>query len=129
MNPDSGTSTKVTTDMHILHLKRLLYLMISADLERALQPTVGPRDTQLIWRLPVIAHAYMNPASIRLTTSSKQLQETTIQKTSLPKDNPWYDQLHKKYMGTVLYDGGCCRVIAIQFVPRGKKIPMLGSGD
>ncbi len=81
MNPDRGTGTKVTTDMQNSHLKRLLYLMISEDRERPLHATVGHGDTQLIRRLPVIAHAYTNPVSTRL----KQLQETTVQNMSHPK--------------------------------------------
>jgi hypothetical protein len=97
MNPDPGTGTKVTTDMQISHLKRLMYLMISEDRERPLHATVGHGDTQLIRRLPVIAHAYMNPVSTRL----KQLQKTTVRNMSLPKDNPLYDQLHKAYMGKI----------------------------
>jgi hypothetical protein len=101
------------------HLKRLLYLMISEDRERPLQATVGHGDTQLVRRLPVIAHAHMNPVSTQL----KQLQETTAQNMSLPKGNPLYDQLHKAYMGKILYDGGCYRVISIQFVPnKGKNV-------
>jgi hypothetical protein len=118
MNPDPSSGTKVTTDMQISHRKRLLYLMISEDRERPLEATVGHGDTQLVRRLPVIAHAYMNPVSTRL----KQLQETTVQNMSLPKDNPLYDQLHKAY-GQILYDGGYYRVISIQFVPnKGKNV-------
>jgi hypothetical protein len=119
MNPDPSSGTKVTTDMQISHLKRLLYLMISEDRERPLQATVGHGDTQLVRRLPVIAHAYMNPLSTRL----KKLQETTVQNMSLSKENPLYDQIHKAYMGKILYDGGYYRVISIQFVPnKGKNV-------
>jgi hypothetical protein len=106
MNPDPSSGTKVATDMQISHLKRLLYLMISEDRERHLEATVG-------------RGVYMNPVSTRL----KQRQETTVQNMSLPKDNPLYDQLHKAYMGKILYDGGYYRVISIQFVPnKGKNV-------
>jgi hypothetical protein len=87
--------------------------MISEDRKRPLQATVENGDTQLIRRLPVIAYAYMNPVSTRL----KKLQETTVQKMVLPKDNPLYDELYKAWMGKILYDGGYYRVVAIKFVP------------
>ncbi len=119
MNPKPTTGNKITADSQISHLKRLLHRMIAEDLERPLAPTVGIQDTQLIRRLPVIMEAYMNPLSLRL----KKLQETTVQAMAQPKDNPWHEQLHREYMGKILYDGGYYRVIAIQFVPnKGKNV-------
>ena len=40
-----------------------------------------------------------------------------------PKDNPWYARLHQEYMGKILYDRGCYRVISIQYVAnKGKNV-------
>ncbi len=67
-NPYSATGEKITTNMQISHLlvQRLLYLVIFEDLQRTLEPTVGHEHTQLVRRLPIVSHAFLNPASTRL---------------------------------------------------------------
>jgi hypothetical protein len=61
----------------------------------------------------------MNPVAIHL----RKLQEDEIKDMAQPKDNPWYTRLHQEYMGKILYDRGCFRVISIQYVAnKGKNV-------
>jgi hypothetical protein len=120
VNPHPTPGTKITADMQITYLKRLLYLMIDKDLLRPMEPTVSAGDTQLVRRLPVISEAYLNPESVRL----KRLQESTVAALAQPTDNPWYAKLMDEYMGKILYDQKAFyRVFAIQYVPnKGKNV-------
>jgi hypothetical protein len=93
--------------------------MIAEDLLRVQQRTVGFENTNLVRRLPVISEAYLNPLAIHF----KKLQEEEIKEIAKPKDNPWYERLHREYMGKILYDRGCYRVISIQYVPnKGRNV-------
>jgi hypothetical protein len=121
MNPHPDTGKKTTLDEQIAYLQRLLYVMIEEDRHRDLQGqrTVGFENTQLVRRLPVISEAYLNPMAIHF----KKLQEEEMRDLAKPQDNPWYARLHKEYMGKILYDRGCFRVISIQYVPnKGKNV-------
>ena len=119
MNPHSTNGNKTTTDEHIAYLQRVLHVMIAEDLLRAQQRTVGFENTNLVRRLPVISEAYLNPLAIHF----KKLQEEEIKDIAKPKDNPWYERLHREYMGKILYDRGCYRVISIQYVPnKGRNV-------
>jgi hypothetical protein len=102
--------------------------MIAEDQQRRHQRTVGFENTKLVRRLPVISEAYLNPVAIHFKT----LQEEEIKAMAQPKYNPWYARLHKEYIGKILYDRGCFRVISIQYVPnkqRKERFPMLGSNN
>jgi hypothetical protein len=80
---------------------------------------VGFENTQLVRRLPVISEAYLNPVASHF----KKLQEEEMRDIAKPQDNPWYARLHQEYMGKIMYDRGCFRVISIQYVPnKGKNI-------
>ena len=119
MNPHPSNGNKTTTDEHISYLQRVLHVMIAEDRLRGQQRTMGFENTNLVRRLPVISEAYLNPLAIHL----KRLQEEEIQEIAKPKDNPWYERLHRDYMGKILYDRGCFRVISIQYVPnKGKNV-------
>ena len=120
MNPHPTPGNKITTDMEITYLKRLLYLMIDEDRLRPMEPTLSVGDIQLVRRLPVISEAYLNPESVRL----KKLQESTVAAMAQPTDNPWYAKLKDEYMGKILYDQKAFyRVFAIQYVPNtGKNV-------
>lgn len=113
MNPFPSDGGKVTTDMQITYLTKLLHLMIAEDSQRPLATTAGPEDQNLVRRLPVLSEHHLNPESVRL----KLLQESTVAAMAAPKDNPWFARLHEEYMGKILYDGGYYRVFMIQFVP------------
>jgi hypothetical protein len=116
MKPQGNNTT---TDEQIGYLQRLLHVMIAEDLQRALKRTVGFENTNLVRRLPVICEAYLNPMAIHF----KKLQEEKIKEIAKPKDNPWYERLHREYMGKILFDRGCYRVIAIQYVPnKGRNV-------
>ena len=121
MNPHPDKGRKTTTDEQIAYLQRLLHVMIEEDRQRDLQVqrTVGFETTQLVRRLPVISEAYLNPVASHF----KKLQEEEMRDIAKPQDNPWYAQLHQEYMGKILYDRGCFRVISIQYVPnKGKNV-------
>ncbi len=121
MNPHPHKDKKTTTDDQITYLQRLLHVMIEEDRHRDLegQRSVGFENTQLVRRLPVISEAYLNPVAIHF----KKLQEAEMRDIAKPKDNPWYARLHQEYMGKILYDRGCFRVISIQYVPnKGKNV-------
>ncbi len=109
-HPDKGNNA--TTDAQIGYLQRLLHVMIAEDQQRNMQRTVDYENTNLVRRLPVISEAYLNPMAIHF----KKLQEEEIKEIAKPKDNPWYERLHREYMGKILYDRGCFWVISIQYV-------------
>ena len=113
MNPFPNEEGKITTDMQITYLTKLLHLMINEDLRRTFEPTARPEDQKLVRRLPVLSEQHLNPESVRL----KALQESTVAAMASPKDNPWIARLQEEYMGKILYDGGYYRVFMIQFVP------------
>ncbi len=100
MNPFPSDGGKVTTDMQITYLTKLLHLMIAEDFQRPLETTARPEDQQLVRRLPVLSEHHLNPESVRL----KLLQESTVAAMAAPKDNPWFALLHEEYMGKILYD-------------------------
>jgi hypothetical protein len=119
MNPHPNKGDNTTTDEQIGYLQRLLQVMIAEDLQRAQQRTVGCENTNLVRRLPVICKAYLNPMAIHF----KKLQEEEIKEIAKPKNNPWYERLHRECMGKILYDRGCYRVISIQYVPnKGRNV-------
>ena len=120
MNPHPTPGNKITADMQMTYLKRLLYLMIDEDRLRPMEPSLSAGDTQLVRRLPVISEAYLNPESVRL----KKLQESTVAAMAQPTDNPWYAKLKDEYMGKIFYDQKAFyRVFAIQYVPNtGKNV-------
>jgi hypothetical protein len=113
ITPNPMPGIKITTDMEIAYLTKLLYVMIEEDLARPLERTALPEDIQLVRKLPVISQLFLNPESLRL----KQLQESRIAAMASPLDNPLYARLEDEYLGKILYDGGFFRVFAIQFVP------------
>ena len=119
MNPHPDKGNNATRDVQIGYLQRLLHVMIAEDQLRYRQQTVGFDNTNLVRRLPVISEAYLNPLAIHF----KKLQEDEIKAIAKPKDNPWYDRLHREYMGKIMYDRGCYRVISIQYVPnKGRNV-------
>lgn len=113
MNPFPFNGGKITTDMQITYLTKLLHVMMAEDLQRPLEPTARSEDQKLVRRLPVLSEQHVNPESVRL----KLLQESTVAAMAAPKDNPWFARLHEEFMGKILYDGGYYRVFMIQFVP------------
>ena len=113
MNPFPNEEGKITTDMQITYLTKLLHLMINEDLLRPFEPTARLEDQKLVRRLPVLSEQHLNPESVRL----KARQESTVAAMASPKDNPWIARLQEEYMGKILYDGGYYRVFMIQFVP------------
>jgi hypothetical protein len=92
--------------------------MIAEDNLRPLEPTARPEDAKLVRQSPVISEEFLNPSSTRL----KKLQASTVAALAQPKDNPWYTSLMKTYLGKILWDGGHYRVIAIQYVYKGKNV-------
>jgi hypothetical protein len=58
MNPSPVMGVKISTDMQITYLKNLLFAMIKEDLQRPLETTARPEDTQLVQRLPVISEMF-----------------------------------------------------------------------
>ncbi len=54
----------------------------------------------------------MNPVSLRL----KAEQEARVAELAAPKDNPWLAQLHKEYVGKILFDNGYFRVFDVLYV-------------
>ena len=113
MNPFPNEEGKITTDMQITYLTKLLHLMINEDLRRPFETTARPEDQKLVRRLPVLSEQHLNPESVRL----KALQESTVAAMASPKDNPWIARLQEEYMGKILYDGGYFRAFMIRFVP------------
>ncbi len=120
ITPNPMPGIKITTDMQIMYLTKLLYIMIEEDLARPLERTALPEDIQLVRKLPVISQLFLNPESRRL----KQLQESRVAAMASPIDNPLYVRLVDEYLGKILYDGGFFRVFAIQFVAnKGQTLP------
>ncbi len=117
MYPFPNEGGKITTDMQITYLTKLLHLMINEDLLRPFEPTARPEEQKLVRRLPVLSEQHINPESVRL----KQLQESTVAAMASPKDNPWIARLQEEYMGKILYDGGYYRVFMIHLTLQRQK--------
>jgi hypothetical protein len=92
--------------------------MITEDQDRPLDPADSFQDKKLIRELPVVSQVYFNPVSVRL----KAEQEARLAQLAAPEDNPWLAQLHKEYVGKILYDNGYFRVFDVLHVPnKGSK--------
>ena len=118
LKPHEEPSKKATTTDRIAYLVRLLRVMITEDQDRPLDPADAFEDKKLIRQLPVISQVYINPVSVRL----KAEQEARLAQLATPEDNPWLAQLHKEYVGKILYDNGYFRVFDVLYVPnKGSK--------
>ncbi len=65
ITPNPMPGIKITTDMQITYLTKLLYVMIEEDLARPLERTALPENIQLVRKLPVISQLFLNPESRR----------------------------------------------------------------
>ena len=86
--------------------------MITEDVGRPLQRRAALADTNILRRLPIISEVYVNPVSVRL----KAEQEACVALIAAPKDNPWLTNLHREYVGKILYDNGYFRVFDVLYV-------------
>jgi hypothetical protein len=107
LKPHEDPSKKATTTDRIAYLVRLLRVMITEDQDRPLEPIDALQYRQIIRRLPFVSQVYINPVSVRL----KAEQEARLEQLAAPEDNPWLAQLHREYVGKILYDNGYFRVL------------------
>jgi hypothetical protein len=118
LKPHEDPSKKNTATDRIAYLIRLLRVMITEDQNRTLDPAQAFQDKKLMRQLPVVSLVYINPVSVRLKTE----QENRLEQLAAPEDNPWLAQLHKEYVGKILYDNGYFRVFDVLYVPnKGSK--------
>jgi hypothetical protein len=86
--------------------------MITEDIARPLERRAALADTNIMRRLPIVSEVYVNPVSVRL----KAEQEARIAKIAAPTDNPWLTNLHREYVGKILYGDGYFRVFDVLYV-------------